>query len=88
VGTVKVTTKTAALAISDMAGKGPNRTRNKNPLMARPNFVDVLNSKLGRPASRFIWFAGERHIDRVNREMQEIINEFMNATGARIVRRG
>jgi hypothetical protein len=88
IGTVKVITKGAALAITDMAGKGPNRTRNSNPNMARPNFVDALSSKLGRGPSRFVWFAGERYIDRLTDRIADIVSEVMLETEKRIVRRG
>ena len=88
IGTVKVITKGAALAMADMAGKGPNRTRNSNPQMARPNFADALSSKLGRGPSRFIWFAGERYIDRLSDRIAGIVSEVMLDTEKRIVRRG
>jgi hypothetical protein len=88
IGTVKVVTKGGPLAIADMAGRGPNRTRNRNPLMARPNFAEVLSSKLGRGPSRFIWFAGERHIDRLTDKVTAIVVEVMGETEKRIVRRG
>jgi hypothetical protein len=71
-----------------MAGKGPNRTRNSNPNMARPNFVGALSSKLGRGPSRFVWFAGERYIDRLTDRIAEIVSEVMLETEKRIVRRG
>lgn len=88
VGVVKVITKTAALAITDMAGRGPNQTRNQNPNMARPNFADDLSSKLGRGPSRFLWFAGERHIDGTMRRLADVVNKVADATTGNIVRRG
>ena len=88
IGTVKIVTKGGPLAIADMAGRGPNRTRNRDPKMARPNFADVLTSKLGRGPSRFIWFAGERYIDRLTDRISGIVTEVMRETESRIVRRG
>jgi hypothetical protein len=87
VGVVKVITKTAALAIVDMAGRGPNQTRNRNPKLARPNFVDDLTSKLGRGPSRFIWFAGERNVDATLRRLEKVVEKVADATTGNIVRR-
>ena len=87
VAVVKITAKGAALSIADMAGKGPNQTRNKNPLMARPNFAPLLTDKLGRGPSRFVWSAGERHLDDTMRNVEKIIVEFMDITEKKIVKR-
>lgn len=87
IGVVKVQTKTAALAISDMAGRGPNQTRNQNPKMARPNFADELTSKLGRGPSRYIWFGGEANLDATQRELTVVIERVMADVGSKIVRR-
>jgi len=87
VGVVKVMTKTAALAITDMAGRGPNQTRNRNQKLARPNFVDDLTSKLGRGPSRFIWFAGERNVDPTMRRLADVVNKVADATTGKIVTR-
>jgi hypothetical protein len=87
VGTVVVRTKTAALAITDMAGKGPNKTRNQNPKMARPNFADVLTSKLGRGPSRYIWFGGEANLDETSRALNDVIKRVMTDIEKNIVRR-
>jgi len=86
-GVVKVITKTAALAITDMAGRGPNQTRNRNKLLARPNFADDLTSKLGRGPSRFLWFAGERNVDPTMRRLADVVNKVADATTGRIVTR-
>lgn len=87
VGVVKVQTKTAALAISDMAGRGPNKTRNQNPKKARPNFADDLTSKLGRGPSRFMWFAGERYIQAVSYRLEPIVEKIAEKALQNIVRR-
>ncbi len=87
VGTVVVRTKTAALAITDMAGRGPNQTRNQNPMMARPNFASVLTSKLGRGPSRFMWSTGERNIDATMRRLEPVIEKIILETVPGVVRR-
>ena len=71
---ITVQTTGAALAMMDMAGKGPNRTRNKNPKLARPNFVEVLNQRLGSGPSRFMWRGGEKAIPDFQRELGPTID--------------
>lgn len=87
VGTVVVRTKTAALTITDMAGRGPNQTRNQNPNMARPNFADDLSRKLGRGPSRFMWFAGERNIDATMRRLEPVVEKIILEAVPGVVRR-
>jgi len=74
IGVITVGTTGAALAMMDMAGKGPNRTRNKNPNRARPNFVQVLNERLGSGPSRFMWRGGEKAIPDFQRELGPTID--------------
>jgi len=86
VGTVKITAKGAALSMTDMAGRGPNQTRNKNPLRARPNFANDLTSKLRSP-SRFMWARSDDYLDEITRRVDQIVIEVMNDANKRIVRR-
>lgn len=74
IATITVGTTGAALAMMDMAGKGPNRTRNSNPHLARPNFVEVLNQRLGGGPSRFMWRGGEKAIPDFQRELKPSID--------------
>jgi hypothetical protein len=71
---ITVQTTGAALAMMDMAGKGPNQTRNSNPNRARPNFVQVLNERLGGGPSRFMWRGGEKAIPDFQRELGPTID--------------
>ena len=86
VGTVKITAKGAALSMTDMAGRGPNQTRNKNPLRVRPNFADVLSSRLGGP-SRFMWARSDDYLDEITQRVDRIVQEVMNDANKRIVKR-
>jgi hypothetical protein len=86
IGTVRITAKGAALSMSDMAGRGPNQTRNKNPLRARPSFADSLTSKLRSP-SRFMWARSDDYLDEITRRVDAIVIEVMNETNKRIVKR-
>jgi hypothetical protein len=74
IGTITVGTKGAALAIADMAGKGPNRTRNSNPAKARPNMVSVLDERMGKP-SRMVWAGGEKAIPEFQKALEPVIKE-------------
>jgi hypothetical protein len=86
VGTVKIVAKGAALSMTDMAGRGPNQTRNKNPLMARPNFADALTSKLRSP-SRFMWARSDDYLSEMTARVDRIVQEVMNDANKRIVKR-
>jgi hypothetical protein len=86
VGTVKITAKGAALSMTDMAGRGPNQTRNKNPLRARPNFAQDLTSKLRTP-SRFVWARSDDYLDEITRNVDKIVIEVMDQTNKRMVKR-
>ena len=86
IGTVKITAKGAALSMTDMAGRGPNQTRNKNPALARPNFADALTSKLRSP-SRFMWARSDDYLDEITRRVDLIVQEVMSETNKRIVKR-
>lgn len=87
VATVKITAKGAALSMTDMAGRGANQTRNKNPYRARPNFASALNSKLGRGPSRFVWARSDDFLDAVTANVDKIVQEVMGETQKRIVKR-
>ena len=71
---ITVQTTGAALAMMDMAGKGPNRTRNSNPNRARPNFVPLLNERLGAQPSRFMWPGGQKAIPDFQRQLKPTID--------------
>lgn len=86
VGTVKIVAKGAALSMTDMAGRGPNQTRNKNPLRARPNFAQDLTSKLRTP-SRFVWARSDDYLDEITRNVDKIVIEVMDQTNKRLVKR-
>jgi hypothetical protein len=72
--------------MTDMAGRGPNRSRNTNPLRARPNFAADLTSKLRTP-SRFVWARSDDYLDAITRRVDEIVIEVMNDANKRIVKR-
>lgn len=74
IGTITVGTKGAALAITDIAGKGPNRTRNRNANKARPNMVGLLNARMGQP-SRMIWAGGGKAKPDFEKALQPVIKE-------------
>ena len=71
---VRVTTKDAPTAITDVAGKaGGSGAASKSPNQyRRPNFSRVLTARLG-PPSRFMWRTAEDKIQDVQKEMDPII---------------
>ena len=68
---ITVQTTGAALAMMDMAGKKPNASESPK---ARPNFVPLLNERLGRSPSRFMWAGGEKAIPDFQRELGPTID--------------
>ena len=87
VGTVKITAKGAALSMTDMAGRGPNQTRNRNPNRARPGFAGYLTASLGRGPSRFVWARSDDYLDEITRNVDQIVIEVMNDANKRLVKR-
>ena len=68
---ITVGTTGAALAMMDMAGK--RSSAGEGP-RARPNFVPLLNERLGRGPSRFMWAGGEKAIPDFQRELGPTID--------------
>jgi hypothetical protein len=68
---ITVQTTGAALAMMDMAGK--RSSAGEGP-RARPNFVPLLNERLGRSPSRFMWAGGEKAIPDFQRELKPSID--------------
>ena len=69
---VRVTTKDAPTAITDMAGKAGGGASRAPQSRRRPNFSRALTARLG-PPSRFMWATAEDKIQDVQREMDPII---------------
>jgi len=87
IGTVRITAKGAALSMADMAGRGPNRSRNSNPLRARPSFAGLLTASLGRGPSRFVWAQSDDYLDEITRNVDKIVQDVMGQTNKRLVKR-
>ena len=71
IGVITVGTTGGALALMDMAGK--RSSAGEGP-RARPNFVPLLNERLGRSPSRFMWAGGEKAIPDFQRELGPTID--------------
>lgn len=71
IAVITVGTTGAALAMMDMAGK--RSSAGEGP-RARPNFVPLLNERLGRRPSRFMWAGGEKAIPDFQRELGPVID--------------
>jgi hypothetical protein len=87
ISTVRITAKGAALSMSDMAGRGPNQSRNSNPLRARPGFAGYLTASLGRGPSRFVWARSDDYLDEITRNVDKIVIEVMDKTNKSLVKR-
>lgn len=71
IAVITVGTTGGALAMMDMAGK--RSSAGEGP-RARPNFVPLLNERLGRGPSRFMWAGGEKAIPDFQRELGPTID--------------
>ena len=71
IAVITVGTTGAALAMMDMAGKRSSAGEGPS---ARPNFVPLLNERLGRAPSRFMWAGGEKAIPDFQRELGPTID--------------
>ena len=71
IAVITVGTTGAALAMMDMAGK--RSSAGEGP-RARPNVVPLLNERLGRGPSRFMWAGGEKAIPDFQRELGPVID--------------
>ena len=72
INVVRVTTKDAPTAITDMAGKAGGTRSRRISKYQRPNFARALTSRLG-PPSRFMWRTAEDQLDDVQNAMKPII---------------
>ena len=72
VNVVRVTTKDAPTAITDMAGKAGGAQSRAPQSRRRPNFSRALTARLG-PPSRFMWRTAEDQLQNVQDDMKPII---------------
>ena len=87
---VRVTTKDAPTAITDMAGKAGGTQSRAPQSRRRPNFSRALTARLG-PPSRFMWRTAEDSIDDIQNEIKPIIERIertMNRNLANTYRSG
>ena len=72
VSVVRVGTKDAPTAITDMAGKAGGASSRRGIQYRRPNFATALSTRLG-PPSRFMWRDIDNQIEIVVRELEPIM---------------
>jgi len=72
INVVRVTTKDAPTAITDMAGKAGGTSSRAPQGRRRPNFSRALTTRLGQP-SRFMWRTAEDRLQDVQNDMMPII---------------
>ena len=76
IAVVRVVTKGAPVAITDMAGKAGGTKSRREPKYRRPNFASALDSRIGTP-SRYMWKDVESMAADAERALQPIIQQFM-----------
>jgi hypothetical protein len=55
VAVVKIVTRGAPVAITDMAGRAGGSQSRRDARYQRPGFASALTAAIGRPASRYVW---------------------------------
>jgi hypothetical protein len=75
IAVVRVVTKGAPVAITDMAGKAGGTKSRREPKYQRPNFASALD-RIGSP-SRFMWKDVESMAADAERALKPIIDQFM-----------
>jgi hypothetical protein len=75
IAVVRVVTKGAPVAITDMAGKAGGTKSRREPKYRRPNFASALD-RIGSP-SRYMWKDVESMAGDAERALQPIIQQFM-----------
>lgn len=80
---ITVQTTGAALAMMDMAGK--RSSAGEGP-KARPNFVPLLNERLGRSPSRFMWAGGKDAIPDFQRQLKPTIDRAIYRSNQELIK--
>jgi len=80
---ITVQTTGAALAMMDMAGKRSNAGEGPK---ARPNFVPLLNERLGRSPSRFMWAGGKDAIPDFQRQLKPTIDRAIYRSNQELIK--
>jgi hypothetical protein len=80
---ITVGTTGAALAMMDMAGK--RSSAGEGP-KARPNFVPLLNERLGRSPSRFMWAGGKDAIPDFQRQLKPTIDRAIYRSNQELIK--
>lgn len=83
IAVITVGTTGAALAMMDMAGK--RSSAGEGP-RARPNFVPLLNERLNRGPSRFMWAGGEKAIPDFQRELGPVIDRVIYRSNQELIK--
>jgi hypothetical protein len=73
IAVVRVVTKGAPVAITDMAGKAGGTKSRREPKYRRPNFASALR---GTP-SRYMWKDVDQMVAETERALMPIIDQFM-----------
>ena len=80
---ITVQTTGGALAMMDMAG---TRSSAGEGPKARPNFVPLLNERLGRSPSRFMWAGGKDAIPDFQRQLKPTIDRAIYRSNQELIK--
>jgi len=86
VAVIKISTKGAPVAITDMAGRAGGSSSRRSFEYQRPNFAPALTSALGRPASRFMWADLETKTADLEAGLRDIVARVEDETTRALMR--
>jgi hypothetical protein len=81
---VRIITKGAPVAITDMAGKAGGRKSRRPTKFQRPNFASALNT-IGSP-SRFMWKDIDRSISEIESQLRKTVDEAVYAANKELMK--
>jgi len=86
VSVVKIATRGAPVAITDMAGRAGGNQSRRGAAYQRPNFAAALTTALGRPASRYVWADLESKTTDLENELRAIVKRVEDETTRALMR--
>jgi hypothetical protein len=85
VSVVRITTRSAPVAIVDMAGKAGGTKSRRDVRFRRPNFSTELAGRLGDP-SRFMWRDIENRLGPTLAEMEKVVAEVVRQANQELMK--
>jgi hypothetical protein len=83
---LRLVNSNAGGSIVDIAGRAGGKGRGSEGALRGQQMIDKITRELGRNASRIAWLAAERHLDDVQKAVEDAIKDMEQAIQARVDR--